>query len=451
MSKLRIVAAAVLCAGVCLAAAAPDLRLVDAVKGRDHKAVTALLAEKADVNAAQPDGATALAWAVYLDDHDSALALLAAGAKVNSADEYGETPLTLACSTGDAMMVAKLLKAGADAKAARWNGETALMIAANTGSVPAVKELLAAGADVNAAESNKGQTALMWAAAEGHSDIVQVLIAAGADVKAASRSGFNALVFAAIKNDVKSVESLLAAGSDANYALPDGNKVLLVAAGYKSAAAAGMLVDHGADPNVADRGGITPLHTAAQQGSLDLVNKLLAKGANPNAVTAKVATGGRGPGGGGFFRGPSGELTPLMMAAKANQETIMKTLIDHGADPKLKAQDGGTLLMAAVGSGHVGVVKYAYQFDKDVTVATNTGDTLVHAAVSGTLGPTATQKDICEVIQYLNDIHAPLDEKNARGRTPIDVANGPPIDEAVTLITDLIVKSGAQPVHPSKR
>src|ERR1700729_3932063 len=102
------------CAELCFAAA-PDLRLLDAVKRRDHKAFTALLRDKAEVNAAQPDGATALAWASYLDDRDSALALLAAGAKVNTADEYGETPLTLACSTGDAVLVDKLLKAGADA------------------------------------------------------------------------------------------------------------------------------------------------------------------------------------------------------------------------------------------------------------------------------------------------------------------------------------------------
>src|ERR1017187_4903089 len=140
-----------------------------------------------------------------------------------------------------------------------------------------------------------------------------------------------------------------------------------------------------------------------------------------------------------------------MMAAKANQEDVMKTLMGHGADPKLKAQDGSTLLMAAVGSGHVGIVKYAYQFDQDVKAATDTGDTLMHAAVTGTLGKGTTQKDICEVVQFLNDIHAPLDEKNARGRTPIDVANGPPIDDAVTLITDLIVKSAAHRVHPSKR
>ena len=40
-----------------------DLRVLDAVKRRDQKAFTSLMRAKADLNAAQPDGATALAWA----------------------------------------------------------------------------------------------------------------------------------------------------------------------------------------------------------------------------------------------------------------------------------------------------------------------------------------------------------------------------------------------------
>src|SRR5579872_2280241 len=115
--------------------AAGDLRLIDAVKRRDQKAVTALLNQHADVNAAQPDGATALAWATYLDETAAAESLLAAGGKVSTADEYGETPLTLACANGNALLVEKFLKAGADAHVARWDGETALMIAANSGNV----------------------------------------------------------------------------------------------------------------------------------------------------------------------------------------------------------------------------------------------------------------------------------------------------------------------------
>ena len=146
-----------------------------------------------------------------------------------------------------------------------------------------------------------------------------------------------------------------------------------------------------------------------------------------------------------------GEMTPLLMAARANHEDVMKALIEHKADPTLKAQDGMTLLMAAAGSGHVGVVKYAFEFDKDVKAANATGDSLMHAAVSVGIGPQISQADVCEVVQFLAEKGAPLDEVNARGRTPIDVADVLPIDKAVELITSLIEKSGAKPVHPSKR
>src|ERR1035438_9903014 len=90
---------------------AGDFRLIEAVKDQDHKIIETLLRDHVDVNTPQPDGATPLAWAVYLDQADTVDALLKAGAKVNSADEYGETPLTLACSTGNTAVIEKRLDA----------------------------------------------------------------------------------------------------------------------------------------------------------------------------------------------------------------------------------------------------------------------------------------------------------------------------------------------------
>ena len=89
-NTLQIVAAIVLITIPVFANDPADL--LDALKRRDHAALKSLIKAKADVNIAQPDGATALAWAVYLDDQAAAELLLAAGAKVNTADEYGETP-----------------------------------------------------------------------------------------------------------------------------------------------------------------------------------------------------------------------------------------------------------------------------------------------------------------------------------------------------------------------
>ena len=109
--------------------------------------------------------------------------------------------------------------------------------------------------------------------------------------------------------------------------------------------------------------------------------------------------------------------------------------------------------MAAVGSANVDVVKFAYQYDDDVKVVTSDGTTLMHASVSGTAngGTQEAQERICEVIRFLAEKGAPVDEKNVAGRTPIDLADFLPIDKAVDLFTELIVKSGAKPKSPSKR
>ena len=52
-------------------------RLLDAVKQGDHAAVRQLIEQRVDVNAAEPDGTTALHWAVRADDREMASILLA--------------------------------------------------------------------------------------------------------------------------------------------------------------------------------------------------------------------------------------------------------------------------------------------------------------------------------------------------------------------------------------
>jgi ankyrin repeat protein len=427
-----------------------DLRVLDAVKRRDQKAFASLIRAKADLNAAQPDGATALAWAVHLGQRQMAEALLDAGANANTIDEYGETPLTLAAANGDGVLVQRLLKAGAKANATRWNGETALMIAAGAGSVDAVRQLVLHGADVNAADPRRGQTALMWAAAEGHSDVVSALVEIGANPKAASKGGFTPLVFAITENNVPSIDKLIAAGADPNYTLPSGNKPLLVAMAYRHTEATLALLERGADITARDRAGNSPLHLAAQVGNVAVVKALLAKGADANARTPRstMAASGRG-GGGGFRGGPSGEQTPLMLAARGDHLETMKALIAGGADPSLKAQDGTNLLMAAASGGRLPTVKYAYELDPHVdVVTTGTGNTIMHVAV-GLAG--RTQPEVVEVMQFLADRGAKLDEMNAANRTPIALADGLPVDLAVDLLTKLIAESGNKPKIPSKR
>jgi uncharacterized protein len=422
--------------------AAADLRLLEAVKHRDVKAFDALLQQHADLNAAAPDGATALAWASFLDLREIAEKLIAAGAKVNTANDYGETPLTLALANGDAALSEKLLKAGADPKAARWNGETALMIAAGAGSAEEVKMLLDRGVDVNGADPNSQQNALMWAASEGHLAVAEILIERGANAKAASKAGFTPLIFAALKNDPALTGRLLAAGANPNDALPDGTRILTIAASKHSFSAAIALLDGGADPNVADNNKTTPLHTASEAGALDLVKKLLAKGANVNARTNVTKEKG-------FFVLP-GEQTPLLLAARSNQVDVMHVLIAARADTKMKAQDGASFLLVASASGRVAAAKYAFEFDKDVKAVDNNGQTAMHKCVSNP-GSAATQEDRTELAQFLADIGVPLDQDDGRGRTPIEVGDPIPFDQPIQRMADIIVSRGGKPkVYPKE-
>src|SRR5438876_12251279 len=92
-----------------LSAARSDV--ADAAMRGDKAAVRALLAQKADVNAPQGDGATALHWAAYHGDKELTDALIRAGANVKAANREGATPLWLASVNGDAAGIASLLTA----------------------------------------------------------------------------------------------------------------------------------------------------------------------------------------------------------------------------------------------------------------------------------------------------------------------------------------------------
>jgi uncharacterized protein len=440
-------ALSLLLAGTCCAS---ELRLVDAIKDQNRKAVLALIASKADVNAPQPDGSTPLAWAAYEDDAEMVSALLKAGAKVNVANEYGETPLTLACANGNAEIVAKLVSGGADVNAARWNGETALMIAAGSGNPQVLKTLIDKDARVGAIENRRGQNALMWAAAHGHPDAVDVLLKAGANPNVASKGGFTPLIFAAEKGDAKSVAKLLDGGADINYAVPAGLNALLIAVTAKHPEVASELIAHGASVAAKDRTGNTALHIASQLGDLELAKQLIARGADLNARTNK-SQGGGGRGIASLFRGPSGEQTPLMLAARGNHVEVMKALVAAGADAKLRAQDGSTLLMAAANSGHLDPVAYAYELDPTaIKAVTETKSAVMHASVTGSM-QVSTQPEICKVVQFLADKGADLDPVDVNGRTPIIIADVLPIDMAVELLTKLIKATGAEPHVKTKR
>ena len=453
------------------AAGAPPI--VDAVKGGKIDAVRSLLAQKADVNAPDLDGTTALHWAAHFDNLAAADLLIKAGADARASNRYGVTPLWLACINGSAPMVERLLNAGADPETRMAEGDTALMTAARAGNVAAVKALIRRGADVNASESWKGQTALMWAAAANSAPVVEALVEAGANVQTRTKyrevplfqtggfgrraernsdvtkqSGFTALHFAVRAGSVDAIKALLTAGATVHDTTSDGTGVLVLAIASTHFELADWLLDQGADPNAADQGW-TPLHQIAytrrpntgvnnpglvprdRLDSLTLAKKLLAWGANPNQPATKnpdVTSVGR-------KRLTESGATPLWVASQTLDLPYMRLLVDHGADPLIKNETGDTPLLAASGlviekpgespgspAEAAAAVKFLLDIGADPTTVDNDGNTALHGvAVWGSN----------EAVELLVRAGARLDVKNKRGLTPWRIAEGAVFEDAV--------------------
>jgi len=433
-------------------AAAATSEVADAAMKGNRAAVQALLQRKADVNAPQVDGTTALHWAVRVDDLDMADRLLRAGARVSAANREGVTPMQLAAMNGSQQMIRRLLIAGADPNARLTQfGDTALMMAARTGKADAIASLLESGARINEKEAWGGTTALMWAAAERHPAAVKVLIDAGADVNArssfvgaANGRGFEGrtpaasredqtveefasgwltpLMFAAREGDVETARLLLDAGADVNAIAGDGKDSLGLAIFNGNYEMASFLIDRKSDVNQADTQGFTPLFWAVDRRNMEtapnfpwmvtadplpLIEKLLEAGANPNALVNNTPRA--------RMRAGSPRIvfaTALMRAAFAGDLELVKLLLAYEADPTIISKDGETMVEAAASLGFINgyqkgkseaerlqVVKLFVELGADVNQADDYGITPLMAAAN--LGLTS-------IIQYLVDVGADL-------------------------------------------
>jgi ankyrin repeat protein len=137
-----------------------------------------------------------------------------------------------------------------------------------------------------------------------------------------------------------------------------------------------------------------------------------------------------------------------MIAARANRPDIMRVLVEAGADPRLKMNDGSTLLMAAVSGGHLESVRYAYELDPSIDAVTDRKETALHAAMIGTK-MVSTEEEITKMVGFLIDKGAEPDPYDIDNRTPIALAKYIPLDSTVELLTRLIVAAGGTP-KPSK-
>jgi ankyrin repeat protein len=121
-----------------------------------------------------------------------------------------------------------------------------------------------------------------------------------------------------------------------------------------------------------------------------------------------------------------------MRASKSGDVTVMRLLLDAGADPKLTQPNQANALMLAAGMGWrdgspaapsydqgserdaIEAIKLCMQLGLEINATTNNGETALHAAIAG--------RGSLPIVQFLVENGADLSAKNKQGRTPLEVA-----------------------------
>lgn len=403
--------------------------LVEAARNGNVSDLRALLTKKADVNAADGDGSTALHWASYRDNLEAAALLLESGAKVDASNDLGATPLWAASQNGSAPMVKKLLEAGANPNAALISGETALMVAARAGKSEVIGLLAAKGANANA-RGARGQTALMWAAAQKHPAAVKALLASGADVHAKSavwsemmavpphgylpynkqipHGGNTALLFAARSGDLESAKLLLEAGANVNDEDAWGVSATALAAHSGFTELVEHLLASGADPNRAGAG-FSALHIAIMRRDERMARALLARGADPN-FPLKTWTPVRRSAQDFHFEPQLIGATPYWLAARFLQPRVMRLLAGAGADPLFVHR-----------ADYIAGERFERRSESATAILAALG--MVRAKPWVEPEESEREKLALEAVQFAVERGVDVNATGADGRTALDVAN----------------------------
>lgn len=398
--------------------------------------VDVLVRARAQPDALDASGRSALHHAVANGHVGVTTALLAAGARVDLRDQEGLSALQIASRKlpADSPLFALLIAAGADPS--ELSQARAAVDATASAEAPTLPTLLAAVRPAvlqawrqSASDSERAELAYEAAAqGAGIALVAATAVPLPADarlpdgrglVDAAIRLGaaglpllnllpagagcgagrLSALLAAAI-DDIPAFERLALAWLDAGadpFHDATGGSALHHAVGHGMETLVERLLERGADPARVDRAGITPLHLALRHNNeraLRLTRQLLRHGGKPHAAAGSgetplaLALDADRPALVEWLRWRGWHLpgrrligADLVAAARLGDLGAVRRLLTLGLDAASRDQQGCTAVIRAAGGGHRHVLDELLMHGVDVDARTPSGVTAVSAAL----------------------------------------------------------------------
>ena len=320
-----------------------------AASDKGHMEVASLLIRYgAKVNARDCKQLTALHAAAKLGDEAIVDLLLSHRAHIEAKDGSFMAPIHHACEGGHDRVLSLLLQKKADIEATGPRSMTPLVCAASTGQVHVVELLLKKKASLKH-KSEGEMTALHWASYNGHTEVVDILLQKRASPNLPNKDGRTALHLAVMAGNFAVVDLLtrkgaaieaqcrsmsrplhyachdgsspeviqLLLGCNANTEAEDssGRRPLHLCAARGLTATAASLLARGVDIEARDAAGDRALSLACITGNLDMVRMLLDHGSRLRSK---------------FSKGPSHEDSPLCLAAKHGNTSVVEELLSRG-------------------------------------------------------------------------------------------------------------------------